>query len=383
MTKPNSLVVRRYKARYFPNSSLFDSKIRHNPSYAWRCIWKARHILMHGCRWSIGSGTSIRVMDDPWLRGNDGAWIPSPYTHDVYKIESIFPLHVAKRILEIPLFGTVEDDTLVWMDNTNGMYSVKSGYKVILNVTGMANEISHQEEWSHLWNIRAPPKAKHLLWRISKGCLPTRMHLQDKWVPCTQLCPLCNQENEDDWHVLFHCETSVQARQRACLEHLLLPRLQQQNNARDAIFSICSTTDKDTAGVFVVLLWVLWSNRNNKVWNEVTEPGRLLGLKARHYWDEWNFVHTVQLGMINPKQQQQFVRWEKPLSGWYKCNVDAAFHQAPNKTSIIWCLRDHLGRFIMAGTTWIDGSCSIEEGESVALIEALKVMEQRGYSDVF
>jgi hypothetical protein len=37
----------------------------------------------------------------------------------------------------------------------------------------------------------------------------------------------------------------------------------------------------------------------------------------------------------------------------------------------------------MAGTTWIDGSCSIEEGESVALIEALKVMEQRGYSDVF
>jgi hypothetical protein len=116
MTKPNSLVVRRYKARYFPNSSLFDSKIRHNPSYAWRCIWKARHILMHGCRWSIGSGTSIRVMDDPWLRGNDGAWIPSPYTRDAYnlrvsdlmvqnmkvwdkgKIESIFPLHVAKRI---------------------------------------------------------------------------------------------------------------------------------------------------------------------------------------------------------------------------------------------------------------------------------------------
>jgi hypothetical protein len=84
------------------------------------------------------------------------------------------------------------------MDNTNGMYSVKSGYKVMLNVTGMANEISHQEEWSHLWNIRAPPKAKHLLWRISKGCLPTRMRLQEKWVPCTQLCLLCNQENEDD-----------------------------------------------------------------------------------------------------------------------------------------------------------------------------------------
>jgi hypothetical protein len=36
----------------------------------------------------------------------------------------------------------------------------------------------------------------------------------------------------------------------------------------------------------------------------------------------------------------------------------------------------------MAGTTWIDGSCSIVEGESIALLEALKVMTQRGYSHV-
>jgi hypothetical protein len=86
MTKPNSLVARLYKARYFPNSSLFDSKIGNNPSYAWRGIWKARHILMHGCRWSIGRGTSIRVTNDPWLRGNDGAWIPSPHIQDVHNL---------------------------------------------------------------------------------------------------------------------------------------------------------------------------------------------------------------------------------------------------------------------------------------------------------
>jgi ribonuclease HI len=36
----------------------------------------------------------------------------------------------------------------------------------------------------------------------------------------------------------------------------------------------------------------------------------------------------------------------------------------------------------MAGTTWIDGSCSIVEGESIVLLEALKVMTQRGYSHV-
>jgi hypothetical protein len=33
---------------------------------------------MNGCRWSIGSGTKIKVMSDPWLREDDGVWVPSP-----------------------------------------------------------------------------------------------------------------------------------------------------------------------------------------------------------------------------------------------------------------------------------------------------------------
>jgi ribonuclease HI len=41
-----------------------------------------------------------------------------------------------------------------------------------------------------------------------------------------------------------------------------------------------------------------------------------------------------------------------------------------------------MGRFVMAETTWLDRSCSIMEGESIALLQALKVMVQRGYSHV-
>jgi hypothetical protein len=77
----------------------------------------------------------------------------------------------------------------------------------------------------------------------------------------------------------------------------------------------------------------------------------MLGIKARHLWEEWNSVQRHQHVTTNTEQQQQLVRWEKPLFGWYKCNVDAAFHQALNKTSIGWCLRDHMGCFIMAETT--------------------------------
>jgi hypothetical protein len=164
MTKPHTLVAKLYKARYFPNSSLFYSKIGYNPSYAWRGIWKSRQILMNGCRWSVGNGASIKVMSDPWLRGLGGAWIPSPQdkgAHNLHvndlmlpimklwdkeKIESSFPLHIAKRILEIPLFDMLNDDKLVWMDNTNSQYSVKSSYKLMLNVTGKVETWSEQED---------------------------------------------------------------------------------------------------------------------------------------------------------------------------------------------------------------------------------------------
>jgi ribonuclease HI len=83
----------------------------------------------------------------------------------------------------------------------------------------------------------------------------------------------------------------------------------------------------------------------------------------------------------SPSTQQQSI-WQAPPHGWFKCNVDVGFHKELNKTSTGWCLRDHTGRFLRAETTWIDGNCSILEGESLALLEALRVLEQRGITHV-
>jgi ribonuclease HI len=37
---------------------------------------------------------------------------------------------------------------------------------------------------------------------------------------------------------------------------------------------------------------------------------------------------------------------------------------------------------VIAGTTWNQGKCSIIEGETKALLEAMKVMEQQGITHV-
>jgi hypothetical protein len=115
-------------------------------------------------------------MNEPWLRDLEGAWIPSPQKQSMYdllvsdlmlpnakmwdkgKIESLFPMHVASRISEVPLFDMLEDDKLVWVDSSNGHYNVRSGYKLFLNITGRLVHASQNENWSSLWNIAAPLK---------------------------------------------------------------------------------------------------------------------------------------------------------------------------------------------------------------------------------
>jgi hypothetical protein len=372
MTKPHTLVAQIYKARYFPKSSLFDAQLGHNPSYAWRGIWKSRHILMNGCRWIVGDGTKIRVMSDPWLREKDSVWVQSPQVqgaHDITvndlmcpnirawdknKIMSLFPMDVVNRIVDIPLIDVIGEDKLIWVDSVNGQYSVKSGYNMLLNVLGRKDRNFNEEGWSSLWKIRAPPKAKHLLWRICKNCLPTRSRLQEKCVPCPLDCPLCEFNNEDDWHFLVSCNVSTEARIAAGLNEVITSRLRHIKIAADLILDVCRGEDTDVAGRFATLVWTLWNNRNNAVWNGDHERGTRLGVIAHQQWLDWRIVQNFQhISANNNTQQQQVVQWQKPPIGWFKCNTDASFHGNSNQTSADWVLRDHMGRFVMAGTTWI------------------------------
>ena len=67
ITEPDSLVARIFKARYFPSGSYLTAIVGHNPSYVWRSIMRARFIVRGGARWSVGSGATIHILNEPWL----------------------------------------------------------------------------------------------------------------------------------------------------------------------------------------------------------------------------------------------------------------------------------------------------------------------------
>jgi hypothetical protein len=106
-------------------------------------------------------------------------------------------------------------------------------------------------------------------------------------------------------HVLFNCFESLQAIQYAGPYHVINTRIQRHNNANVLILDVYATEDANTAGQFTFLIWLIWKNRNNSVWNNEKDSGRGLGVKARQFWSEWHFVQNWQHNTSTVARQQQ------------------------------------------------------------------------------
>jgi ribonuclease HI len=104
---------------------------------------------------------------------------------------------------------------------------------------------------------------------------------------------------------------------------------------------------------------------------------------AHQSWTDWLQVQHLRSHVAGSNEQQHHeANWQKTPVGCFKCNMDAGFHNGANKTSAGWILRNYIGNFVLAGTAWYQGKWSIIEGEAMALLEAMRTMEQNGITHV-
>ncbi|KAL9451496.1 hypothetical protein AB3S75_013125 [Citrus x aurantiifolia] len=67
LQKPNSLVAKILKVRYFRHADFMEAKLGSNPSFIWRSILWGRKILQQGTRWRVGNGNQALVMGSNWI----------------------------------------------------------------------------------------------------------------------------------------------------------------------------------------------------------------------------------------------------------------------------------------------------------------------------
>ncbi|XP_058732597.1 uncharacterized protein LOC131604126 [Vicia villosa] len=82
-------------------------------------------------------------------------------------------------------------------------------------------------------------------------------------------------------------------------------------------------------------------------------------------------IENLCLMACHKKKDTKALVWSAPSVGWLKCNVDAAFNNNNDTTNREWCVRNHLGNFIYAGTSLDPRTLPVFEAEALALKEAI------------
>ena len=124
-------------------------------------------------------------------------------------VQQVFSEDLASKILNTPLFEQVQHDRMIWKAKKNGRYSMRSAYWFYVTELVDLSHLYHLGYWSGIWKLKSPPKVKNLIWRMCRGCLPTRARLIDKGVKCPTQFVSYDSNHEDLAHIFFECPFAV------------------------------------------------------------------------------------------------------------------------------------------------------------------------------
>lgn len=223
---PNSLWSQIMKGLYFPTCNFWQAGKGTRPSWGWQSLLIGREAIAPHIMWAVGNGQKISIRTDKWLKmGIIGGPALRNEPHKVAELidfenaawkedllRSMFDYQIVSEILATPIGLPTTEDTLVWICNKSGSYTVKSGYlmnrKRIINQRDQAPTTSYQCNpvlWKHIWKAAIQPKIKFFLWSACQNALPTLDNLYRRRAAPAPICPICNIEPETIEHTLLLC----------------------------------------------------------------------------------------------------------------------------------------------------------------------------------
>ncbi|KAL0799496.1 hypothetical protein Bca101_054671 [Brassica carinata] len=357
ITEPHSLLAQVFLGKYVRNGSFLDCPTPNSASHGWKSILAGRAILRKGLSWAVGNGENIRLWDDPWLSfatpchpigpatfSNKSMMVsdllcPLSNKWDVVKIRAVIPQY-EDAILAIKTSSVTAPDTLRWLPEKSGTYSVKTGYGLGMISVRQANIDDEPVKWmQHVWNVKTSPKLKDFLWRVVKKAIPVSSNLESRGFPSFN-CKRCGGV-EDDLHALLTCPIAERVWSLSPTSQIpsgLLPSLAELIRNGSSFIPLPPT------GVNVPLwpwiLWNLWKARNKLVFDNKDFTAQEIINKSIKDAKEWSSAQTehVEVSRLAPSTGSGPVRSVCPppsfQSGILVCNVDAAWNAASRQCGI-------------------------------------------------
>ena len=295
-------------------------------------------------------------------------------------IKRLFLPFEAKVIQGIPLSFVRNKDSVFWPRNHDGNYSVKSGYKLLLeeevaDLLSASNPSPMKDVWKGIWKLKVPPHIRNLLWCAGSDSLPTRVNLAKRKILTNTLCPLCSQEPKDTVHALWSCPLltevwrsqfeALQVTSKSCRNFLDILLLAQQDHSCFELFAMMAS--------------LLWMRRNKVRASEESLPLSKINTMASESLKEFQNLRPTHA--IIPRTARS-VRWRPPPNGSVKVNFDGALFSEENTAGLGIIIRDDHRLVMAAFSQQIPLLTSVEMVEVLAARRALLFAKELGFESL-
>lgn len=216
----------------------------------------------------------------------------------------------AKIILGIPLCTKNVDDFWSWGHEKNGIFSVKSAYRMLVttrqrreawleNRAGPSSSATEEGEWKRLWKTELPGKIRMFLWRLPKQSIPTNDVRAHRHMSDTSACGMCG--SPDSWrHSLLECTMS------RCTWALVDDELAQtlatitEPNAKQWLFTLMSSLSHELFVKLAVTLWSIWAARRKAIHEGLFQSPQTINGFIIRYLQELNML-TPPIPALNQR----------------------------------------------------------------------------------
>ncbi|KAL9679837.1 hypothetical protein QQ045_017708 [Rhodiola kirilowii] len=297
ITRPELLMSKVIKARYFPTTDYMEATGGSRPSLVWKSLIKVKHILKEGLVW------------DP------------------------------------------QERKFFWNKCSSGLYSTKSGYEVAKSLRkeweGQPSDCRKIKIfWNRLWRIHAPRRIKLLLWRLYHNIWPVAQNLASRGISVEMSCKICGCQQESIMHLLSRCWWA-----KALWSFLGIHFSPDEDllvSSADWLWRIFMSRDEDEVLRICAAVWLIWRHRN-EVWHgkelwDVNWASR----RAEMYCRFWR----NKTPLLSSDSTCDPLKWKPPKRGFLKFNCDGAWCSQSNSMGYAGLVRDDKGwswRLLQAG----------------------------------
>ncbi|XP_048493028.1 uncharacterized protein LOC125493602 [Beta vulgaris subsp. vulgaris] len=212
--------------------------------------------------------------------------------------------------------------------------------------------------------MEVSPKVRHFLWKLCTHTLPTRGVLFHRHLIDEAVCPWGCGEHESAYHAIF---TSPR------FEEVWMDSGCSRMRDNSDCDTMCDLVVKwkqldlriQVKGAF--LMWCIWGERNNKVFNDKSTPNSVLLRRVDRLVEEYG-KYAVNIYRQQGRVSQSPRYWNPPSQGCWKINVDASL-ATEGWVGLGIIARDHLGgvRFTATRRTRAFWSPEIAEAKAIEM----------------